>query len=128
MSLCRHDGRPAQALDTEKIAPQFSTASLREAFKMLDYAERNSVGYDHALALFKYGDVLLSLCEFRKPENYLKESLAALDGIIKTEKSKASSDAPSLEKLNPQGGLWPQPKRMPNNYKGFQHRTLEVRV
>jgi len=63
---------------------------LASAFKMLYYAERNTTGYDNAFALFKYGDVLFSLCEFRKSEDYLNRAKSVLSDLLKTEKRGSS--------------------------------------
>ncbi|MFZ2656393.1 MAG: hypothetical protein WAX69_15790 [Victivallales bacterium] len=50
-------------------------SSVREAFKMLDYAVNNTEGIDNARSNYKYGAVLFDLGEFRKSDTYLKKAL-----------------------------------------------------
>lgn len=73
----------------------------REAFKMLDYAERNSVaGLDKVLAQFKYADTLFSLREFRKAETYAKNAKETGMQFFESRKVVNSSSSEELKPIS----------------------------
>ncbi|HBC89606.1 MAG TPA: hypothetical protein DCZ94_21930 [Lentisphaeria bacterium] len=64
--------------------------SVRESFKMLDYAENNTEGIDKARSQYKYGAVLFDLNEFSKADMYLRKALETAEAYLKEKKGKVS--------------------------------------